>query len=171
GRSLHPDHPYRSPRVRVFNADARAYLRNTAERYDLIVFGTLDSQTRLSALANVRLDNFVYTVDCMRLARERLTPDGGMALYFSVRSTAIHNKIFAMLTDAFDKPPIVLSGFQSLFTEIFLIGPAFDRLRTPQQQTLQAEMVRSAASVDVPTDDWPYLYLDSRKPSGFYVSI
>ena len=168
GRSLHPDHPYRSPRVRVFNTDARAYLRNTIERYDLIVFGTLDSQTRLSALANVRLDNFVYTVDCMRMARARLAAGGGMALYFYVQNTAIHNKIFAMLTDAFGEPPIIISGFNTLFTEVFLAGPAFERLHAPQQQALVAEAVRRAASVDVPTDDWPYLYLDSRRPSMFY---
>ncbi len=171
GRALHPDHPYRSPRVHVYNTDARAFLRNTKERYDLIVFGTLDSMTRVSALANVRLDNFVYTVDCMRMARERLTPDGGMVLYFMVGSGPIHDKLFAMLTDAFGQPPLVLSGFRTLFTEIFLAGPAWQHLRTPEQQAYLTQVLHAAAAVDVPTDDWPYLYLDNRKISGFYWSV
>ena len=171
GRSLNPDRPYQSPRVHVFNTDARAYLRNTIERYDLIIFGTLDSQTRLSALANVRLDNFVYTVDCMRMARERLAPGGGMALYFSVHNEAIHEKIFAMLTDAFGEPPLVMHGFKLLFTELFLAGPAWEYLRTPLQRAELSRALQATASVDIPTDDWPYLYLDSRKISSFYVSV
>ena len=171
GRSIHPDRPYLSPRVRVFKTDARAYLRNTNERYDLIVFGTLDSMTRLSALANVRLDNFVYTVDCMRAARSRLTPDGGVALYFMVGSGPIHDKLFAMLTDAFGDPPLVGTGFKDLFSEIFLAGPAWDHLQTPERRALAQRAREASAVIDVPTDDWPYLYLDSRSISGFYWSI
>ena len=62
GRRYHPNRPYDSPKVRLHNTDARSFLGDGDERYDLIVFGTLDSMTRLSALSNVRLDNFVYTV-------------------------------------------------------------------------------------------------------------
>ncbi|MEA2326592.1 MAG: hypothetical protein QOE68_1551 [Thermoanaerobaculia bacterium] len=171
GRTLHPDRPYRSPRVRVINTDARAFLRNTKEHYDLIIFGTLDSMTRVSALSNVRLDNFVYTVDCMRAARERLTSDGGMALYFMVGSPIIHNKLFAMLTDAFDDPPLVGTGFKHLFSEIFLAGPAWQHLQTPQLRATAQQAIKAASSVDVPTDDWPYLYLNTRNISGFYWSV
>ncbi len=171
GRSLHPDHPYRFDRVRVFNTDARAYLRNTPEKYDLIIFGTLDSMTRLSALANVRLDNFVYTVDCMRAARDRLTPDGGVALYFMVKSGPIHDKLFAMLTNAFEEPPLVGTGFKHLFNEIFLAGPGWRHLQTTQRHALAQSARDASAQIDVPTDDWPYLYLDSRSISGFYWSI
>lgn len=168
GRSLHPDTPYRDPRVRLFNTDARAYLKNTTERYDLIVFGTLDSMTRVSALSNVRLDNFVYTVECMRAARERLKPNGGLALYFMVGSSIIHEKLFAMLTGAFGEPPLVARGFKHLFSEIFLAGPAWQHLQNPQNRALAAEAVRAAQAVDVPTDDWPYMYLNTRSVSSFY---
>jgi spermidine synthase len=171
GHSLHPDHPYRSARVRVINTDARAFLRNTSEHYDLIIFGTLDSMTRVSALSNVRLDNFVYTVDCMRAAREHLTPDGAVALYFMVNRAAIHDKLFAMLTDAFGEAPLVTVGFRPLFSDVFLAGPGWAHLRTPEQRSMLPAALKASASVDVPTDDWPYLYLDSRKISGFYWSV
>jgi hypothetical protein len=72
GRNLHPDKPYLSPKVRLFNTDARQFIDNTKEKYDLIVFGTLDSMTRLSALSNVRLDNFVYTSQSIKAAKELL---------------------------------------------------------------------------------------------------
>jgi len=171
GRALHPDRPYLSPRVRVINDDARAFLRNTTERYDLIVFGTLDSMTRLSALSNVRLDNFVYTVDCMRTARTRLTPDGGVALYFMVGNKAIYTKLFAMLTDAFEKPPVVIHENHQLFNEIFFAGPAWDYLQAPESRAAGDFVRRAAATVDVPTDDWPYLYLQGRTISTFYLSL
>jgi spermine/spermidine synthase len=171
GRSIHPDRPYLSPRVRAINDDARAFLRSTDRRYDLIVFGTLDSMTRLSALSNVRLDNFVYTVESMRAARSRLTPDGGVALYFMVQDDAIHNKLFSMLTEAFGEPPIVVHKYQQLFNTIYLVGPAWKSLHTPEQDAMMPLVLGSLSAVDVPTDDWPYLYLTSRKISGFYWSM
>jgi len=171
GRSLHPDRPYRSPRVQIFNTDARAFLRNTKEHYDLIIFGTLDSMTRVSALANVRLDNFVYTVDCMRVARGRLTSDGGMALYFQVNSLPIHEKLCAMLAAAFNEPPLVVDVSSPLFSEILLAGPAWQRLRTPRLQANLSQAPQTTAAIDIPTDDWPYLYLENRKISTFYWSM
>src|SRR4029077_15492265 len=83
GRRWHPDRPYGSPRVRTINNDARSFLNESKDRYDLIVFGALDSMTRLSALSNVRLDNFVYTRECMIAAGRLLAPNGGMVLYFA----------------------------------------------------------------------------------------
>ena len=171
GKGMHPDRPYGSPRVRVHNTDARAFLRNTQNRYDLIVFGTLDSMTRLSALSNVRLDNFVYTVDCMRAARERLTPDGGVALYFMVGSRSIHEKLMAMLTAAFDVPPLMRRENHKLFNEIFIAGPAFAHLHTPEIDAANPRLLEQAALTEVPTDDWPFLYLDARRPPAFYLSM
>lgn len=171
GRQLHPDHPYSSARVHVFNTDARAYLRNTDQRYDLIVFGTLDSMTRLSALSNVRLDNFVYTVDCMRAARARLAPGGGVALYFQVASQPIHEKLAAMLTQAFDQPPLFKHELHQLFNEVFLAGPLWAPLLSGLDPAQRDALLHYSASVDVPTDDWPYLYLEGRMLSSFYLSM
>jgi SAM-dependent methyltransferase len=171
GREMHPDRPYDSPRVHVFNTDARAFLRNSRKQYDLIVFGTLDSMTRLSALSNVRLDNFVYTVDCMRAARERLAPRGGVALYFMVGNRAIHQKLLAMLTEAFGAPPLVRPENHQVFNEIFIAGPAFEHLHSPEMDAGAARILEEVAQTDVPTDDWPFLYLDARRPPAFYLSM
>jgi SAM-dependent methyltransferase len=170
GRRLHPDHPYSSPKVHVINTDARAFLRNTDRKYDLIVFGTLDSMTRLSALSNVRLDNFVYTVECMKTARRCLTPRGGLALYFMVANRGIHQKLWAVLTEAFGAPPVVWHQHRGMFNEIFLAGPAWAELHAAEAQG-DALALKVAGLIDVPSDDWPYLYLNARTPSGFYVSM
>src|SRR5205823_378599 len=108
---------------------------------------------------------------CMRMARKHLAPGGGMALYFAVNRRTIHDKIVAMLTEAFGEPPVVLPGFNHLFTELFLAGPAWEHLRTEDQATRRSEAQRATANIDVPTDDWPYLYLDSRKIPHFYISM
>ncbi len=68
GRSLHPEHPYDDPRVTIHVDDARSFFKKTASKYDLIVFGALDSHTLSSTLSNVQIDNYVYTVEAFREA-------------------------------------------------------------------------------------------------------
>jgi hypothetical protein len=101
GRTTHPDKPYLDPRVHVHVNDARSFLQNSKEKFDLIVFGTLDSMTRLSALSSVRLDNFVYTQECLQQAKAHLTPQGGVALYFMVGAPHIHRRLLATVSAVF----------------------------------------------------------------------
>ncbi|MGZ4809929.1 MAG: spermine/spermidine synthase domain-containing protein, partial [Thermoanaerobaculia bacterium] len=170
GRQVHPDRPYSDPRVRAINTDARAFLNDSTAKYDLIVFGTLDSMTRLSALSNVRLDNFVYTVESIRAAARHLTPDGGMVLMFEVAAPYIAEHIAAMLWEALgEKPVVILRSFLTRQTT-FLTGPAFRHLRRPGPVP-DEEAQRIAALVDMPTDDWPFLYLRNRGISSFYLSL
>ena len=168
---FHPDRPYDSPRVRKINTDARAFLNYSTDKYDLIVFGTLDSMTRLSALSSVRLDNFVYTVECMRAAREHLAPEGGMALYFMVGTPFVDQHISAMLVGGTGERPAVVSEYYGLFNRIYLTGPAYKSVERPPG-TPSVQETRDAAQLrDVPTDDWPFLYLKSRGVSSFYLSL
>lgn len=168
GRWFHPNRPYASPRVRAINGDARTFLNAPGEKYDLIVFGTLDSMTRLSALSNVRLDNFVYTAECFSAAARRLAPGGGIAIYFDVNRAYIENYIMVMLTQATGALPQVVIGEFEMFNRVFLAGPAFARLqRTP----VTAAKIEEIRKVEAPTDDWPYLYMEQRMVSPFYLSM
>ncbi|GMR11951.1 MAG: hypothetical protein BMS9Abin29_0137 [Gemmatimonadota bacterium] len=168
GKERHPNRPYDSPRVTVFNTDARSYLSNTNEKYDLIVFGTLDSMTRLSALSNVRLDNFVYTKDAIESARRRLAPGGGMMLYFMVKEDYIREHLVDVLSQTFGEGPLQLQGPYVLFNYVFMAGDRFDHLRPPEAAAGQTV---PQLSTSIPTDDWPYLYLSKRGISGFYLSL
>jgi Spermine/spermidine synthase domain len=166
GRQMHPDHPYASPRVTAINTDARSFLNRSDEKYDLIVFGTLDSMTRLSAMSSVRLDNFVYTRDCLEAAKRHLTNDGGVVMYFMVGSQYIHDRLRAMLASVFGEQPFILSQNCNLFNDVLMDGPAFAHLRAtlPTPPPLPAGVI-------LPSDDWPYLYLRDRSVDSFYLSL
>ncbi len=167
GRRLHPSKPYADPRVVIHNTDARSFLEQTPLRFDLIVFGTLDSMTRLSALSNVRLDNFVYTLESMQAARARLTPKGGVALMFMVVRPEIEEHLFSILERAFGTMPLVYHHDHILFNTMFLAGPGFAQLAS--DRSLHVPLLEQYADrLTAPTDEWPYLYLDQRGIPAFY---
>jgi hypothetical protein len=76
GQTLHPERPYSDSRVRVINDDARHYMATTNRKYDLIIFGFLDSTSHLSSMSNIRFDNYVYTIESFRQAHLLLEPGG-----------------------------------------------------------------------------------------------
>lgn len=174
GREHHPDNPYASQRVRAFNTDARSYLNQGGELYDLIVFGTLDSMTRLSALSNVRLDNFVYTVESIRAAKARLSPGGGLVLYFMVSEDYIAMRLVAMLSDAFGEVPLVYTNNHGLFNTILMAGPAFEAAPAQMAEANRRrtrELLARATMPQMPRDEWPFLYLRERGIGVFYWTI
>jgi hypothetical protein len=166
GRRWHPDRPYDSPRVRTINNDARSFLNGSKDRYDLIVFGALDSMTRLSALSNVRLDNFVYTRECMQAAHRLLAPNGGMVLYFAVPSGYIDEHLKALLSSVFGEAPKVVTFGR--FHRLYLAGPAFAGVAAGVSPAGARDVSYTTA---VPTDDWPYLYLRGRSVTPFYLEL
>lgn len=164
----HPNAPYASPRVTVHVTDARAFLNRSTDKYDLIIFATLDSMTRLSALAGVRLDNFVYTVEALRAARAHLAPDGGLALYFMVGAVHIHRRILANIYEALGTNPTVVQGdLGGLFNSIYMAGPRFEDADASSLASLR----EIHAAAEPATDDWPYFYMEHRGVSGFYLSL
>ena len=167
GRDAHPEHPYQDPRVHAVVNDARSFLRTTDQKYDLIVFGLLDSHTLLSQASSVRLDSFVYTVQAMREARARLKPNGVLSLTFTVLNDQLGRKIYLMLKDAFDgrAPLCYMVGYDHgvIFLESdsslsmpgdLLTGHGlFDKTVTYSNPLIRA---------DVSTDDWPFFYMPAR---------
>src|SRR5262249_2002660 len=115
GKANHPEKPYQNPRVTSIVNDARSFLRTTTKTYDMIVYGLLDSHTLLSHASSVRLDSFVYTVEGLREARDRLKKDGVLALSFTIINESLGRKLYKMMQEAFDgDPPIcVQAGYDS----------------------------------------------------------
>ena len=62
GRELHPEKPYDNPAVHVVVDDARAFLKRSNRKYDLVDFAYLDSHSAFSSMSSIRLDNYIYTV-------------------------------------------------------------------------------------------------------------
>lgn len=163
GKALHPQQPYSDPRVRLHIDDARAFLQQTDRKYDVIVFGTLDSQTLLSGMSSVRLDNYVYTVESFRAAADRLNEGGSLVVYHRSPEPYIGAKIHQMITAAFGEPPGVYFGEMNVFNLIFVAGQGAQRV--PPDSPVMADLERP---YPVATDDWPYLYLRGKTVPGHY---
>lgn len=165
GQAGHPQQPYADPRVHLHVNDARAYLRTASTKYDVIVFGTLDSQTLLSGMSSVRLDNYVYTVESFRSARARLKPDGTLIVYHMSGFPYIAAKIYQMLGEAFGSPPGVFAAYHYLFNYTFVAGAGAAAVPAPKRE-VSVELNQPVAR---PHDDWPYLYLQARTIPGHYL--
>jgi Spermine/spermidine synthase domain len=176
GEQRHPEHPYQDPRVRVVNNDARTFLRNTTNTYDLVVYGLLDSHTLLSHGSSVRLDSFVYTVEGLREARSRLKPDGMVSLSFTILSEALGRKIFLMLQDVFDgRSPLSLSALGGNTTFLISNDPNWKMPAgavTTGFDNVTALYANSKESASVSTDDWPFFYMPQRVyPVSYLIMI
>jgi hypothetical protein len=126
--------------------------------------------TRLSALSNVRLDNFVYTRECMEAARARLTEGGGLALFFMVASSSIDDHLFAIVDEAFGRPPLVWRENHELFNRIYLAGAGFEHL-SGRPELMDRDRISRRDELIAPEDDWPYLYLAERGIPRFYLGL
>ena len=166
GVQLHFQRPYDDPRVHSIIDDARAFLRKTSRKYDVIVFGTLDSQTLLSGMTSLRLDNYVYTKESFEAAKSRLKPDGLLVTYHMSPYRYIASKIYHLLDDTFNGPPAVnFDPDHRLFNYTFAAGTPNTIGRTQEVHP------RITAPAVVPTDDWPYLYVRHHTIPRHYINV
>jgi len=179
---LHPEHPYDDPRVTAHLTDARAFMKRTTKKYDLILFGLLDSHTQLSDYANMRIDNFVYTEESFREAKNLLAPDGVLFVKFQVNQPWLGRRIEEMLSRTFAKPPVVcvIPSTYTAGASVFAISQSSqveDKLKADSRlQNFVAShrpdfLAQPAASIT--TDDWPYLYQQGHWIPGifFFLSV
>ncbi|HEU5408486.1 MAG TPA: hypothetical protein VFU48_12010 [Nitrospira sp.] len=171
GRRLHPEQPYSSPRVHLITNDARNFMRQTHQKYDVVIFGLLDSHTEFSGYSNMRVDNYVYTEQSFLDAKRLLKPDGILILKFFVRQpwTWMGQRFYTMLGGVFLHPPVTYDAPQvgALFNATVFIesnSPSLwqKTLTSPDSEFLAAHTpVFSLTSNGAPpptTDDWPYVY-------------
>lgn len=168
GRQLHPESPYAAPNVNVILDDARSFIRHTDRRYDLIVYGLLDSTTLLSGMSGgIRLDTYVYTMEALREAKGRLKEDGVLSLSFSLINKQLGRKLFRMLTETFGREPRV-------YGSIFLTGGGMADAGAYQNGRLtdtSVEYADPAIRADLSTDDWPFFYMPVKTYPFSYVVI
>jgi spermidine synthase len=171
GRKLHPERPYDSDKVNVIINDARNFLRRSDQKYDMIIFGFLDSLTGTSGYTNMRVDNFVYSREAFEQARRLLKPEGILVLKFEVRDpwTWIGQRLHRTLTEVFERKPVTY--FAPLVGHIwggavFIESNGKDLWKRAEKPDL-AKFVAAhpppfsldLAEAPAPTtDDWPYVY-------------
>jgi SAM-dependent methyltransferase len=179
GRQEHPEHPYDSPRVSLHVTDARAFLKRTTERYDLILFGLLDSHTQLSDYSNMRLDNFVYTEESLLESKAHLKPDGVLFVKFNITHPWIATRLKEMLEQAFGKSPLIFyaPSYYSVDATCFAISPSESIQKALARDARLAQFVADnrvepdPRAVPITTDDWPYLYQRGRSIPRTYLVV
>ncbi len=175
GRELHFEHPYQSPRVHVVLNDARSYIENSHERFDLIVFSLLDSHTTTSHFTNIRIDNYVYTREAFEQARQLLKPDGLFVVKFQVDTPWIAGRLYELMQATFGDKPVQfqtdLGGFDT--SGRFFISGSAERLSKAVAEPELASYLASHGNVPMQsaaptTDDWPYFY---QHAAGLPISV
>ncbi|MBC8283293.1 MAG: hypothetical protein H8E32_05715 [Nitrospinae bacterium] len=174
GRDNNYQKPYDDPRVTVYIDDARAFLQKTEKKYDAIILGTLDSQTLLSGMSSIRLDNYIYTLESFRSVKEHLKPEGIVILYHMSQNRTIPFKLAKILMNVFgDHPLIHFEEDHRLFNFILVAGSKEKALGEFDYSfpALTSKDKTITNLVSVPTDDWPYLYLDKPGIPTHYLKI
>jgi spermidine synthase len=165
GTELHFEHPYQSPRVSVALNDARSYIENSHDQFDLIVFSLLDSHTTTSHFTNIRIDNYVYTREALQRARQLLKPDGLFVVKFQVDNPWISGRLYQLMQTTFGQNPIQfqtdLGGFDS--SGRFFVAGSAERLSHATSDPALAAYLATHGNMPMQsarptTDDWPYFY-------------
>ncbi|HTS04886.1 MAG TPA: methyltransferase domain-containing protein [Candidatus Eisenbacteria bacterium] len=166
GEQLHFEHPYQSPRVHVTVNDARNYIENSHESFDLIVFSLLDSHTTTSHFTNIRLDNYVYTRESLARAKQMLKPGGLLVVKFWVETPWIAGRLYDLVQTTFGQEPIQFqtdlgNGYDSA-GRFFVVGSPETLSKAASDLSLSAYLAShrdmAIQQARVTTDDWPYFY-------------
>jgi SAM-dependent methyltransferase len=172
GREFHTEKPYADPRCVVVNDDARSYFATSAEKFDVIAFGLLDSHTT-TAMTNARLDHYVYTTESLEQAKKLLKPGGVAVLSFESTKPYMTDRMGTALERVFGHRPVAFRAAGTGYAwggTMFVVGESeqFVRERIAAEPRLaaliakwQAEMpIAITGKVKLATDDWPYIYLE-----------
>jgi spermidine synthase len=169
GRNLHPEKPYASEKVHLYVDDARSFLQKTKQKYDMVVFATLDSHTVFSSLSSLRLDNFVFTRESVLNAKNKLNPGGGIAVNFFVPKTWLLLRHLNTLKEVMGMKVLVY-GSPEYGEAIILAGDIFDRNNTLGiTNYMPLEVPSDSPTVEPTSDDWPFLFLEKRGIPFHYV--
>lgn len=173
GKTMHPGQPYQDSRVRVFIDDARSFMHKSRDKYDMIVFGTLDSHASLSVTSSIRLDNYVYTRQALLEAKQHLNPNGVVVLLFSVPAKWIEIRLLELARSVFGESSTRYTVRDKyLFNLMIIAGPGMENLaRISPQISNIVSLLPPAVKMDLPEDNWPYLYLLNRGLPVLYLKV
>ncbi len=181
GVRFNPDHPYSDPRVKTVVDDGRAFLENTNQKFDLIIFALPDSLTLTSSNTSLRLESFLLTQDSIARAKSRLTSNGVIVLYNYYRDQWLVEKLVDMVGHVFNQEPLVttyggwgraatiMAGPRLATLPPRKFGPYHEQPTNNQTLKILGEGYYPLTSATPATDDWPFLYLQDRSFPLIYI--
>ncbi len=165
GRQLHFEKPYSAPNVQVVLDDARSYVQNSKDRFDLIVFSLLDSHTTSSYYTNIRIDNYVYTLEALKATRQLLKREGIFIIKFQVDTPWVAGRLRGLLESVFGRAPLQLRTERSPYGTkgTFFVTGSEESIAQAMSDPQLAAFVREHSNIEtqkavLTTDDWPYFY-------------
>lgn len=182
GRRYHPEKPYTSSSVTTIINDARSFFSTSEDRYDVIIFGALDSHTTPS-LTNARLDHYVYTVQSFERACQLLAEDGIVVVLFDSKWEFVTDRLAVVLRRVFGERPLVRYVPPSPYAwgAVMLVAGDLTSVRERIEGQTQLGRLMREWERDYPVpirylteptmDDWPYLYLEGREVPILFVLL
>ncbi len=145
--------------------DGRAFLQQSDQKYDLILFALPDSLTLVSGASSLRLESYLFTLQAAQTARDHLAPDGAFAMYNYYREQWIVDRLAGTLADAFGHAPCVYAVPNVTALAVLTAG------RTAADQHCAGTTWHRPADTPAPaTDDRPFVYLRNPGIPGLYRS-
>lgn len=173
--------PYKNPNVRLYINDARAFLKNTGRKYDMVIIAFIDSHRLFSTFSSLRLENFIYTVDCFKSIREHLN-DGGLIVVSHCFTGWQADRLCSMLKEVFGEMPYIIEYNRKIVT--VELNRSFICTKNGSNANLkQIKLDKFLAAGDpdeiqpaqtpLPTDDWPFFFLKgkNRMPTHYVYFI
>src|SRR5205807_5104601 len=132
-----------------------------------IVFSLLDSHTTSSHFSNIRIDNYVYTLEALQAAKKLLKADGIFIIKFQVDTPWIAGRLYGLLQSVFGHAPLQLEADSSYIAyttggRFFISGSEHRIQEALSDRRLAAYVAKhndfQMSPASLTTDDWPYFY-------------
>ena len=183
GEWFAPARPYQSPKVKVFIDDGRRFMASTDKKYDLVVFALTDSLVKMSAVSQLRLESYLFTLQSFKRAWS-LVEDGGTLFAVNFyREPWVAWKIAAMMSEVSGREPVVYNSTVlggNLFAYETMIFADKTDVRPACQDPHPAFICEGFSEfsgrisalvegVEPPDDNRPFLYIKGRGIPSVYL--
>jgi hypothetical protein len=164
GVDRHPERPYDDPRVSVVIDDGRAFMHETEPGYDMVLFALPDSLTLVAGQSGLRLESFLFTQEAIDEAVGLLDDDGVFAMYNYYTEDWLLDRLALTLQTSTGSAPCVVAPEAGAGLAMIAGGPGVAPALCP------GEIGRDLSAAPAPaTDDYPFLYVQSRGLPSFYL--
>ncbi len=164
GIAMNPDHAYQDPRVTLHVNDGRAFLEDTTQKYDLILFALPDSLSLVTGASQIRLESFLFTKESIESVRSHLTPDGSFSMYNYYRDSWLIQRLAGTVSDVFGHAPCV--DQYTALQAVVSVG-----LNAQNQRCGADNLSVDPNRVAPATDDRPFLYFRGGMVPAVYLWI
>lgn len=168
GKKFNPNQPYNDNRVTIYINDGRAFLQQTKNQYDMIIYALTDSLMMIMGQSSLRLENYLYTQEGIESAAKHLKPDGIFTIYNYIQPTWLVNRLANTMQKTFNHATCIKSYDSMDYYATVLMNS-----HTPRSLHCNTYwQANSSPSITPATDDHPFIYMqDNTIPFIYFFSL